>query len=164
MSEQTENFSEQASAFQKIWTESMSKLMQAACTFTPNSAPPELLREIRSGILEALSKSWNEFLRSPQFQEGMKQWMDQAIAFRKASNDFMAKVRKEMQAPSRDDIDAVMLAVRHMETRVLGRIEELARQVNEVKARNDKAPRAAPKTAGKTRRAPKTRRQRGATK
>ena len=157
MSEQSENFSEQAAAFQNIWADSMSKLMQAACTFPPNSAPPELLREIRSGILEALSKSWNEFLRSPQFQEGMKQWMDQAIAFRKASNDFMAKVRKEMQAPSRDDMDAVMLAVRHMETRVLDRIEELAKQVNAVKARNGKAPRSAPKTAIKTRRASKKR-------
>jgi len=53
----------------------------------------------------------------PQFVEAMKQWMDQAIAFRKMTNDFMAKVRNEMQAASRDDIDNVMLSVRHMEKR-----------------------------------------------
>jgi hypothetical protein len=132
MNDQTD-FSEQSAAFQKIWLESMSKLMQAACTFSPNSAPPELLREIRSGIFQALSETWNEFLRSPQFHQSMKQWMDSAVAFRKMSNDFMAKVRKEMQAPSRDDIDTIMLTVRHMETRLLDRIDALSKQIEELK-------------------------------
>src|SRR5438034_13607 len=106
---------DQASAFQKIWTDSMSKMMQSAFTCGPNSPPPEILREIRSGIFQALAQSWEEFMRSPQFVEGMKQWMDSAINFRKMSNDFMAKVRNEMQAPSREDMDSIMLSVRHME-------------------------------------------------
>ena len=62
----------------------------------------------------------------------MKQWMDNAMAFRKMSNDFMAKVRKEMQAPSRDDIDTIQLNVRHLETRILDRLEELSKQVEEL--------------------------------
>lgn len=162
MSDQTENFTEQTAAFQKIWMESMSKLMQAAFTFTPNSAPPELLRDIRNGILQALAESWNEFLRSPQFQEGMKQWMDNAVAFRKQSNDFMAKVRKEMQAPSRDDIDTVMLTVRHMEKRILDRVEELAIKVNGLNQRPGGTPRnSAPKPASRSQRGPKIKRQRG---
>lgn len=130
MSTETDSFSEQSAAFQKIWTESFTKLIQAASIFTPSSAPPELLREIRSGILNALAKSWDEFLRSPEFQESMKQWMDQAIAFRRMSHDFMGKIRKEMQAPSRDDIDTVMLSMRHMETRILDRLEALEKQLN----------------------------------
>jgi hypothetical protein len=130
MSTQSENASDQSAAFQKIWTESVTKLMQAASAFTPGSASPELLGEIRSGILNALAKSWNEFLRSAEFQEAMKQWMEQAIAFRKMNHDLMAKVRKEMQAPSRDDIDAIMLSMRHMETRILDRLEELENQLN----------------------------------
>lgn len=130
MSTESENASDQAAAFQKIWTESITKLMQAASIFTPGSAPPELLRDIRGGILNALAKSWDEFLRSPQFQESMKQWLEQAMAFRKMSHDLMGKVRKEMQAPSRDDIDAVMLSMRHMETRILDRLEALEKQLN----------------------------------
>jgi hypothetical protein len=128
MSNTAENISEQAEAFQKIWTESFTKLIQAASVFTPNSAPPELLREIRSGILNALAKSWDEFLRSPQFQESMKQWMDRAVAFRKTTQDIMTRARKEMQAPSSSDIDAIMLSVRHMETRILNRLEALEQQ------------------------------------
>ena len=129
MSDQTSGFSEQAADFQKIWVESLTKLMQTAFTLRPDAASPELLRQIRNGILQALSESWDQFLRSPQFQEGMKQWMEQAVAFRKMSNEMMVKFRRELQAPSRDDVDAIMLAVRHMETRVLDRMEEIEKRV-----------------------------------
>ena len=125
-----QKMAEQTAAFQKMWAESMTKIMQAAISSEPNSPPPEVLRQIRSGIFQALAQSWEEFMRSPQFLEGMKQWMDNAVSFRKASNDFMAKVRNELQAPSREDIDTVMLTVRHMEKRLLDRIEELGEQVS----------------------------------
>ena len=55
------------------------------------------------------------------------------MAFRKHTNDFMAKVHKEMQTPSRDDIDTIQLTVRHMETRILDRLEKLAKQIEELK-------------------------------
>lgn len=130
MSEQTnQTTSEQAASFQKIWMETMSKTMQAAFTFTPNSPPPEILREIRSSIFQALAESWEKFLRSPEFLQGMKQWMEQAMTFRKASNVFLGKVRHEMQAPSTEDVDTIMLAVRHIEKRLLDRVDQLSEQI-----------------------------------
>ena len=128
---------EQWAAFQKIWGETFSKLMQLGFTCSPESAPPEFIRQMRTGIFEALGQSWEHFLRSPQFMEGMKQWMDNAMAFRKMSSDFFTKVRHETQSTSRDDIDSIMLAVRHMETRILDRVEELASQIDEVSKRSD---------------------------
>jgi hypothetical protein len=125
-----ESAREQATNFQRIWAETVSKTMQAAFTFTPNSPPPEVLRQIRGGIFQALAESWDKFLRSPQFLDSMKQWMEQAVSFRKMTNDLMGTVRHEMQAPSREDIDTIMLAVRHMEKRLLDRMEELSLQVN----------------------------------
>jgi hypothetical protein len=69
-------------------------------------------------------------MRSPQFLEGMRQWMESAVAFRKMTNDFLAKARNEVQAPSRDDIDTILLSVRHMEKRLLDRVGELSQQVS----------------------------------
>jgi len=74
-------------------------------------------------------------MRSPQFLEGMRQWMQNAIAFRKMTNDFLAKFRTDLQAPSREDIDSVMLTVRHMEKRLLDRVEELSGQVRDLTLR-----------------------------
>jgi len=121
---------EQAAAFQKLWVDSASKIVQAAFTITPNSPPPEIMRQIRAGIFSALASSWEEFMRSPQFLESMKQWMENAITFRKMTTDFMARVRNEMQAPSREDIDTIMLNIRHLEKRLLDRLDELENQVN----------------------------------
>lgn len=139
MNDQSENFSEQSEAFQKIWLESMSRLTQAAFTFSPDSTPPELLREIRNGILRALSESWNDFMRSPEFQQNMKQWMDSALSFRQMSNEFMAKVHKETRTPSSEDIDAIQQNMRHLETRILDRLDTLSKQVEELNQRNGSA-------------------------
>jgi hypothetical protein len=140
MNDYAEKTAEQAAAFQKMWVESMTKLMQTAFTFSPDSAPPEVLRQIRSGIFQALAQSWEEFMRSPQFLDGMRQWMENAVAFRKMTNEFMAKVRNEVQAPSREDIDTVMLSVRHMEKRLLDRLEDLSQQVNALNGHASKKP------------------------
>jgi hypothetical protein len=71
-------------------------------------------------------------MRSPQFLEGMKQWMEMAINFRKLSNDFMSKVRNEMQAPSRDDVDTLMENIHHIEKRLLDRVDELSAQMQQL--------------------------------
>jgi len=144
---QNQGAADQAAAFQKIWTESVSKTMQAAFNLASDQPPPQVLRQIRSGILRVLAESWEEFMRSPQFLEGMKQWMEGAIAFRSLTNESMNKMRHEMQAPSREDIDTIMVAVRHIEKRLLDRIEQLSTQVNELKTqrpRRARAPRGRP--------------------
>ncbi len=150
MTEPFEKAGQNAAAFQKLCLETFSKAMQAAFKFTPDSAPPEILRQVRAGIFQTLAESWDEFLRSPQFLEGMRQWMDNAVAFRKLTNEFMARARNDLQAPSRSDIDTVMLAVRHMEKRLLDRLDQLSGQLAELGGKNGNTPRprsaAAPKT------------------
>ncbi len=153
-----ENFNktaEEALAFQKIWLETISRMMQAGFTISPSSPPPEMMRQMRTGIFQALATSWDEFMRSPHFLEGVRQWMENAITFRKLSNEFMARVRTELQAPSRGDIDSVMLTVRHMEKRLLDRLDELSAEVaalkNQTKERNPQPRKSPARPADRTR-------------
>ena len=159
MSDDFQQTADQIAAFQKIWAESLTKMMQATFAMSPNSAPPEVLRQMRSGLFQALAQSWDEFMRSPQFLEGMRQWMESAINFRKMSNEFMARVRNEMQAPSREDIDNIMLSVRHMEQRLLDRLDELSGKIHQANGRP-----AASETAPPEQPARRRRRSRPATK
>jgi hypothetical protein len=131
MSEPFEQAAKDATAFQKICLEGMSKAIQAALNSAPGSAPPEMLREMRAGIFETLAESWDEFMRSPQFLAGMRQWTENAITFRKLSNEFMGRMRNEVQAPSCNDLDTVMLTVRHMEKRLLDRLDEISAKLAE---------------------------------
>ena len=73
----------------------------------------------------------------------------------------MANVRNEMQGVSREDIDTIMLTVRHMEKRLLDRVEDLSAQVNELKERlgSDKSKRPATKAPSPISRLAKTSRK-----
>src|SRR5262245_37609419 len=122
MSDEKQSPFDQAAAFQKIWLESISKLTQSAFSTTPESVPPEVLKQMRSGLFQALAKSWEEFMRSPQFLEAVKQMMDNAIAFRKLTSKMLTQAHHEMQGTARTDIDAVLAALRHLESRVMDRM------------------------------------------
>jgi len=135
MSDEKENLYEQASAFQKIWGESFAKLAQVAFTYSPESAPPELLRQLRSGIFQALGKSWEEYMRSPQFLDSMKQMMDQAISFRKATNEVLTRAHQEIQGTSQKDVEAIMVSIHHMEVRLLDCMEELSGRLDQLEQR-----------------------------
>jgi hypothetical protein len=131
-------------------------MMQAAFSGPGNTPPPDVLRQMRAGIFQALAQSWEEFMRSPQFLEGMKQWMDHAIQFRKMTNDFMGKVRHEFQAPSRDDVDTIMLTVQHMEKRLLDRIDQLTAEIQTLKSSGNGQPQGAAKAKKSPRRKVRT--------
>ncbi|MDB6017593.1 MAG: hypothetical protein JWR19_2082 [Pedosphaera sp.] len=141
MNDTTENAFEKAAAFQKIWMDTFTRMAQSGFSLSPDSTPPEFLRQMRSGIFHALSKSWEEFMRSPQFTESMKGMMDNAIAFRKMSNDFLTGAHHTFQGTARADIDSLMLALRHLETRILDRVEDISTRLDQLEQRLDGAPR-----------------------
>ena len=161
MSEDADNLNQQTSAFQKIWSDTLTRLMQTAFASPPEAAPPELLRQMRSSIFQALAKSWDEYLRSPQFAEGMKQWMDSAIHYRKMTNDLLTRAHHETQDVARQDVDSVLLAVRHLEKRLLDRIEELSARIDKVQANGSaqnarRGPGASPRKRAASKNRPRT--------
>jgi hypothetical protein len=123
------SFFDQIAEQQKIWAETMGKMMQSAVSYSPNNSFPDFLRQMRGGMFQGQAKSWEEILRSPQFLEGMRQWLDNAVAQRKVANDFLTRAHHEMQGTAHSDIDAILLAVRHLEQRVLDRLEKIEEQV-----------------------------------
>jgi hypothetical protein len=140
---------EQWSAYQKIWAETFTKMMQLGVNPSLDSAPPDFLRQIRGGIFQALAQSWDQFLRSPQFLETLRQWMDQAVAYRKMTNEFLHQVHQQTLTPSREDTDAVLQAVRQLEVRLRERLEEISSRVTELQRRIERlGPEAAPDADG----------------
>lgn len=115
----------QAAAFQKMWMEAFSGMAEVWTRASPGQPPNEAIRDMRAGMLKILTQSWEEFMRSPQFLEYMKQSMDGFMTIQKYSADAMTRGRHGAQAPAREDVDNILLAIRHMERRLLDRIEEL---------------------------------------
>ena len=121
----------------KLWTDSVSKIAQATFSFAPQAAPPELLRQVRSGMFQGLTQSWDEYLRSPGFAQSIKEMMDNAIACRKAGTEVVSKMRRDLGGVGQEDFDAAMRSLHHFESRVLERLDELSGQLAAMNARLD---------------------------
>jgi len=129
MDEKFDQAFQQAAAFQKMWTDAFTQMGEVWSQFSPGNPPPETIRDMRAGMLKVMTEAWDQFARSPQFMEYMRTSMDGFMNLRKMSADAMTRNHHEMQSPAREDIDGVLLAIRHMERRLLDRIEDIENAV-----------------------------------
>ena len=65
----------------------------------------------------------------------MKQSVDASIGFRRQLNDMFTQARHSVQGVATQDVDGLTVAVRRLETRVLGRIEELCDRLDDLSTR-----------------------------
>ncbi len=131
-------------AFAKLWSDSCSRLMQTAMSYSPESTPPDLLRQIRTGFLQALSQSWDEFLRSPQFLAGMKQMMDQAVSFQKHSADVLTKARHATEGVAHEDVESLRASLIQMEHRLSEHMDALSEHSSQLAESLEKLIKASP--------------------
>jgi hypothetical protein len=124
-------------AFTRMWTDFATRMMSAGMSFSPDSPPPEIARNMRSAMFQAMSRYAEEFLQSPQFLEAMKQSMDMGVQFRQMVNDFLGRVQFEMQGVTRSDVDALVTRLKHMETRILDRLGDLADRLERLEEQMD---------------------------
>jgi hypothetical protein len=118
-----------------VWLDFAARMTAAGLSFQPEQSPPDAARHVRDVALEALSREADKYMRSPQFLQAIKQTLDASIAARRQLNDFLARAHHSVQGVAKQDLDVLSLSVRHMETRVLDRLEQLMERVEEFNRR-----------------------------
>ncbi|MBI4718981.1 MAG: hypothetical protein HY763_14335 [Planctomycetes bacterium] len=147
-----------ADPFSRFWMDMMSRMTSAAMpaaapTAGPLGASPlgeEYLRTMRQAFFDAWAKYCDEYLGSEPFLEIMRKSMENALAFKRQVNEFLAKSVHEAQMPSREDTDSIMLVLRSMEERVLDRLEKLSQRVEALEARGAGGPSTAATAAARS--------------
>lgn len=132
-----DNVFDQTAAFTRLWTDMMNKMWGAGMSWQPMQPPPDAARAMRGSLFQAMSQSLEEFMRSPMILDWMKQSMDVSTTWRKQWNELMTRMRHEVQGTASEDIDSLMLTMRHLESRVLERLDELAERLDDLGARMD---------------------------
>jgi len=129
-----------ADPFTAFWTDFMSKMGMPGGTTTAAASvqEPEFLKQMRQTFFQAMARSCDDFMRSDQFLAMMKQSMDNALAFRQQLDRFLTNAVHSGQQPAREDTDHILLVLRSMEERVLGRLEELNERVSALEGTVDK--------------------------
>ena len=138
MSDNINKWFDQVAAFQKLWTDSFANMAGVWSQFSPGSPPVDEMRKIRGGMLQALAQTWDEYMRTPQFMEMMKASLSGALDLRRMARDGMNRVHEQFENPSKEDINEVLLAVRHVERRLLDRLEGLDDRVANLDEKIDK--------------------------
>jgi len=128
---------EQVQQLTTMWLDFATRMTAAGLSFQPEQPPPDAARHVRDVALEALGQQADKYMRSPQFLQGIKQTIDTSIAARRQLNDLLAQAHHSVQGVAKQDLDALSLSVRHMETRVLDRLEQLMDRLDEVGRRLD---------------------------
>jgi hypothetical protein len=129
---------DQVAAFQKLWTDSFANMANVWSQFSPGAPPSDEIRKMRGGMLKVLAETWDEYLRTPQFMEMMKASLDGALDLKRMARDGMNRVHEQFENPSKEDIDGVLMAIRHVEGRLLDRLEGLDDRVLNLNEKIDK--------------------------
>lgn len=118
--------------FLEFWAEVAAKMAAAGAAANGNASPTQAARDTRSAVFDAMSQYVDQFMRSPQFLEFARQSMDGSLQVREQLNDFLTKFRHELQGVARQDIESVLAAVHQMERRVVDRLDEIDRKLEEL--------------------------------
>jgi hypothetical protein len=138
MSDNMDRAFDQAAAFQKLWMDSLANMTSIWSQFSPGSPPTDEMRKMRGGMLKVLAETWDEYMRTPQFMEMMKASLNGALDLKRMARDGMNRVHEQFGNPSKEDIDDVLLAIRHVERRLLDRLEGLDDRVANLDEKIDK--------------------------
>src|ERR1700693_1719652 len=129
---------DQVAAFQKLWTDSFANMAGVWSQFSPGSPPSDEMRKMRGAMLKVLAETWDEYMRTPQFMEMMKGSLNGALDLKRMARDGMNRVHEQFETPSKEDIDGVLLAIRHVARRLLDRLEGLDDRVVNLNDTTDK--------------------------
>src|SRR5271165_285137 len=138
MSDNMNKCFDQVAAFQKLWTDSFANMASVWSQFSPGSPPSDEMRKMRGGMLKVLAETWDEYMRTPQFMEMMKGSLNGALDLKRMARDGMNRVHEQFETPSKEDIDGVLLAIRHVERRLLDRLEGLDHRLANLDQKIDK--------------------------
>ena len=137
MSDNPGKMFDQAAAFQKLWIDSFTDMASVWSQFSAGSPPVDEMRKMRGGMLKVLAETWDEYMRTPQFLEMMKASLNGALDLKRMAREGMNRVHEQFENPSKQDVDDVLLAIRHVERRLLERLEGLDDRVANLNERID---------------------------
>ena len=129
MSDNMDKAVDQAAVYQKLWTDSLANMAGVWSEFSPGSPPAGEMRKMRGGMLKVLGETWDDYMRTPQFMEMMKASLNGALDLKRMARDGMNRAHEQFETPSKEDLDGVLMAIRHVERRLLDRLDGLVEQV-----------------------------------
>jgi hypothetical protein len=121
----------------KAWSDLATKMMAAGGAIPPAAPPPDMGRQLRASYLRAWSEFFEQWMRSPEFLDWMRQSLAGGVEVRKQLNEFFSRLQSTFQAVSRQDFDQLLERVRRMEDRLVNDTQEILSRLEAIQVRLD---------------------------
>ena len=121
----------------KAWSDLATKLVAAGGSVPAAVPSPEVGRQVRTNYLAAWSEFFDQWMRSPEFLEGMRLSRDAGVEVRKQQNEFFNRLQNAVQAVSRQDFDQLIKRVRDLQDRIDHDTQEILSRLEAIQARLD---------------------------
>jgi hypothetical protein len=122
----------------QMWWDFVSRSMSAGLSFAPGSTPPEAAKSVRSGLLQTWADGWQQFMRSPEFLDGIRTSLEASLQARQQWTDLLGQMQHEMQGVSRQDFDQLMRTLRRFDERMSEGMGQLAAGLMDLSSRMQK--------------------------
>lgn len=152
-------------AFTKFWTDFAARMGPAAMAgfAQPQAQPtgampgmpgmmganPEMMKQMQRAFFDSLSKYADDFMRSPQFLESLKQTMDNALAIRRQVDGWITNALKTMHMPTQQDALTAVERLHGLEKRIIERLEDVAARVEALEGKAGRGKPGNKKPAGR---------------
>jgi len=121
----------QSEPFTQFWTDFFNR-MNPGNVGMPSAGPApsqDAARQMQQMFYDAMAKYFDDYMRSDQFRQMIKESMDRTIAFKQQMDQFLAQLHRGVQSPSREDLDDIGATLRSIEDRLLDRLDDIDERV-----------------------------------
>lgn len=120
-----------ADAFNKFWSDFAARMGSAGMMpQTPNG--PDALKQMQRMYFDAMAKYADEYMRSPQFLDMLKQTMDASMAWKKQMDQWLTGTMKAASMPTAADANETIARLHSMEQRLSDRLEALEERLSAI--------------------------------
>jgi hypothetical protein len=123
--------------FCESWLDILNRSAAIFGSVNPCEPPTEAARQIRSAVFKSMAEQVDKFMRSETFLQGMKQSLDTALEFQKQCQSVLTEVRHSTQGVATADVNATMMMLRQIESRLIDRLDDLDANVRQLSQRLD---------------------------
>ena len=127
----------QATRLMELWGEMATRMAMAGMQANPQASPPDAVRQIRSGVFQAMAQFADQYMRSPEFLAMLKQGFDASLKVREQYNDVLTRLHHELQGVAQKDVESLLRGVHQAESRIVDRLDDLCCRLDQLSQRLD---------------------------
>ena len=131
-------------SFTQFWNDFMSRMASAGMMPT-GQAGNDAIKQMQRIYLDAMAKYADEYMRSPQFLDMMKQTMDASMAWKRQVDQWLSGALKAAAMPTAEDAADAVARLHSMEKRLTERLSEIEERLIALEQRDEGASAAARK-------------------